>query len=154
MRIPKLTKRIAFLVLLGGCAVGPRIEKLEEPRHPFGANVALEVTQPGTSGRQKYEGELIEVREDGLVFALRALASRPSRVTFVPWMNVYSVTATELPGRTSKRNKSKGHKQESIDKMRIVSRYPQGLSADLMQRLLVSFDQETIDTLAENQGGA
>lgn len=147
MRKIILTKGILAVFFLGGCHTGPMIHKLEEPRQPFGANVEIEVSQTGTSRSLDYEGELIEVSDDGLVFASRSIAGAPSRVTFAPWPRIRSVEATELPGYKSTRRGSKSHRPESIEEMRIVSRFPQGLSPELMEKLLASFDQVTIDSL-------
>jgi hypothetical protein len=147
MRKIILTKGILAVFFLGSCHTGPMIHKLEEPKQPFGANVEIEVSKTGTSRSLDYEGELIEVSNDGLVFSSRSIAGAPSKMTFAPWRRIRLVEATELPGIKSKRTGSNSHKPESIEMMRIVSRFPQGLSPDLMEELLASFDQVTIDSL-------
>lgn len=147
MRKTILTNGILAVFFLGGCHTGPMIHELEEPRQPFGANVEIKVSQAGTSRSLNYEGELIEVSDDGLVFASRSIAGVPSRLTFAPWPRIRSVEATELPGYKSTSRGSKSHRPESIEVMRIISRFPQDLSPELMEKLLASFDQVTIDSL-------
>lgn len=147
MKTIKLKIGILALSLLAGCQVGPMIHEIDELKSPFGANVRIEVSQTGTSKTRKYDGELIETRDDGLVVALRTEGGAPSRVTFAPWSRIHLVKATELPGFQARGTGSQSPESASTEKMRIISRFPQGLSPELMEQLLVGYDQATIDSL-------
>lgn len=135
----------AILVLLSACHVGPLIDQIHAAREPGGACVLIEIAQWGTQKKQKYEGELLEVRDDGLVVALQSDSIRDTHIAFVPWNIVYRVKATTLPGIQSTTPQTERRREIAIKEFRIVSRYPQGLSPELLDRLLASFDQKAMD---------
>jgi len=147
MRTHELNTGILALSLLAGCQVGPMIHEIDESKSPFGASVRIEVSQAGTSRARQYEGELIETKDDGLVIALRTAGGAPSRVTFVPWSRIHLVKATELPGFQARGAGNPSPRSASIEKMRLISRFPQGLSPALMEQLLAGYDQATVDSL-------
>jgi len=147
MKTIKLKIGILALSLLAGCQVGPMIHEIDESKRPFGANVEIQVSQAGRSKTRKCDGELIEARDDGLVVALRTEGGAPSRVTFVPWSRIHLVKATEFPGFQAKGTESQSPVSASTARLRIISRFPQGLSAELMGQLLVGYDQAAIDSL-------
>ncbi len=139
---------IAILALLSACGhVGPRIDHIHAARMPAGAYVLIEIAQSGTQKKQRYDGELLEVRDDGLVVALRTESIRDKHIAFVPWNIVYRVKATTLPGMQSTRPHGEKRREIAIKEFRIVSRYPQGLSPELLDRLLASFDQKAMDII-------
>ena len=131
----------AILAFLSACHVGPQIDQIHAARLPAGASVLIEIAQSSTKKKRNYEGELLEVRDDGLVVALRSDSIRDTHIAFVPWNIVSRVKAITLPGIQS------STRRIAIKKFRIVSRYPQGLSPELLDRLLVSFDQKAIDII-------
>ena len=90
---------------------------------------------------------LLEVRDDGLVVALRSDSIRDTHMAFVPWNIVSRVKAITLPGIQSTTPHAERRRENAIKKFRIVSRYPQGLSPELLDRLLASFDQKTMDII-------
>ena len=137
----------AILALLSACHVGPMIDQIHAARLPAGAYVLIEIAQSGTQKKQNYEGELLEVRDDGLVVALRSDSIRDTHIAFVPWNIVYRVKATTLPGIQSTTPQTEMRREIAIKEFRIVSRYPQGLSPELLDRLLASFDQKAMDII-------
>lgn len=143
-RLPIYT---AILALLSACHVGPRIDQIHAARLPAGAYVLIEIAQSGTQKKQKYEGELLEVRDDGLVVALRSDSIHDTHIAFVPWNIVYKVKASTLPGIQSTTPHGERRRKIAIKEFRIVSRYPQGLSPELLDRLLASFDQKAMDII-------
>ena len=147
MKMTSLTTGIAVVVSLGSCHVGPMIDELEASRQPFGAHVEIEISQSGTPRTLDYEGELIEVGDDGLVFATRPNDGAPSRLIYAPWQRIRSIEATELPGYRYTGRGSRSRRSETMQEMRIVSRFPQGLTPELMDELLASFDQVKVDSL-------
>lgn len=141
MRRFRLQIYTAILALLSACHVGPQIDQIHAARLPAGASVLIEIARSGTQKKQEYAGELLEVRDDGLVVALRSDTIRDTHIAFVPWNIVYRVKATTLPGIQS------STRRIAIKKFRIVSRYPQGLSPELLEKLLASFDQKAMDII-------
>jgi len=141
-----LSLKLAVLLLLGSCAVGPRIAHMDAPQKPNGANIILEIRQPDRRARLKREGELIEVRDEGVVVLLPTEAG--VRLAFVPWVDIFRVRATELIRFQSNQAFGSQPSAKSIEEVRIVSRYPQGLSEVLMSRLLAFYGQQDLDTIA------
>ncbi len=147
MKRLRLQIYIAILALLSACSVGPRIDHIYAARLPDGASVLIEIVQSGRQKKQIYEGELLEVRDDGLVVALRSDSIRDTHIAFVPWNIVYRVKATTLPGIQSYTPHRERRREIAIKEFRIVSRYPQRLSPELLAKLLASFDQKAMDII-------
>ena len=147
MRRFRLQIYTAILALLSACHVGPQIDQIHAARLPAGASVLIEIARSGTQKKQEYAGELLEVRDDGLVVALRSDTIRDTHIAFVSWNIVYRVKATTLPGIQSTTPQTEMRRENAIKEFRIVSRYPQGLSPELLNRLLASFDQKAMDII-------
>jgi hypothetical protein len=143
------TLRCALLVLasaaLWACHVGPRIADLTAPRQPAGAHVVIEL-DASRHGRSR-EGELIAVRDDGVIVALPSTGSK-QQLTLIDWKAIYRLTARSLPGFGATPAQNGAPSAGDIDKMRLVSRYPQGLSPALTADLLAAYQQQSLDTLA------
>ena len=56
-------------VALSACHVGPQIEDLDLANNPEGATVEVQVLPANGQDKQKFEGELLEIRDDGIVFS-------------------------------------------------------------------------------------
>jgi hypothetical protein len=149
MKSSTLPTCLAVVAMLSACHTGPQIEEMDAPWTPAGATVRVEVSQAGERTKQKYVGELLEVRDDGLVIGLPSETKPGPTIVFVPWEIVYRITATELPGKKSVAWPGDKRRGQTIEKFRIISRYPQGLSADLMDRLLANSGQTAMDIIDE-----
>jgi hypothetical protein len=57
------------------------------------------------------------------------------------------LAATELPG-LSTRTENRPPREEAFDEWRLVSRYPQGLSAELTAGLLAAYEQQSFAMFA------
>lgn len=145
MKTLRCTSLVLLSAALSACHVGPRIAELAAPRQPGGARVVIDLD----AGRHAphYEGELIAVRADGLIVALPSTTSKP-HLTLVDWKAIYRLKASELPGFQTKPERTEAPSEAEIDKWRLVSRYPQGLSQRLAGDLLAAYDQESLDSLA------
>ena len=142
------TLRRTFLVLISAvlpaCHVGPRIAGLAGPRQPGGAHVVIDL-DAGRHGPSR-EGELIAVRADGVIVALPSTGSK-LHLTLVGWETIYRLNARGLPGFRTSPERTKAPSEADIDKMRLVSRYPQGLSPALTADLLAAYEQQSLDSL-------
>jgi hypothetical protein len=149
MSVLKVTMAVSVLALLHACvSVGPEISKMPVLQRPQGAMISIDVKQAGTRQRRKYEGELIEVHDDGMVVAAKSDASSDVRLILFPWSVIYRIQAPQLPGFEFTFISSGARVKSATEKMNLVSRYPQKLSPELMARLLASYHQESIDPLA------
>ena len=132
---------------LAACHVGPRIGELAAPREPGGARVLIAVDRDARRGA-RHEGELVAVRDDGVIVALSPAGNANVHLTFAPWAAFYRLTATDLPGfRTTPENGKAPPRELEIERLRLVSRYPQGLSPELTANLLAAYDQASLDSL-------
>ena len=143
----RATALIVITTLIGACHVGPQLDNTSIGRQPYGANVAVEVTRKDEKKRTEHTGELVEVQEDGLLIAIRSDASDDPRIAFVPWIMVYSAKATDWPGFAMRNSQGDTQRAESIEKLRTISRFPQGLSAELLDRLLANSGQTAVDNI-------
>lgn len=143
----KATVLIAVTVLIGACHVGPQIEQIGIGRQPYGANVAVKVTHENEKKRTEYSGELVEVRDDGLLIAIRSEENDTTRMAFAPWNFIYSAEATDWSGFTMRKSHGETRRTKLIEKLRTISRFPQGLSEKQLGQLLASFGQTAVDSI-------
>lgn len=135
------------LSALAGCHVGPQIGELAALRQPGGAHVVVAAAAAADAQQSgpAYEGELVAVRDDGVVLALRS-AEPKTRLSFLGWPAITRLTATALPGFATRVQVGEPPNETALDRWRLVSRYPQGLSAELEAELLAAYGQESLDS--------
>lgn len=137
-----MTLRSVFFVVIGlclnACHVGPQVEQLRTPLSPKGANIEIVLNSGNSSNRPTHQGELLDVRDTGLVVALH------TGVHFFPWNTVFKATGTELKSLRTDLRDSKDLEHPSINELRLVSRFPQGLSIELQRALLAGLGQDEI----------
>jgi hypothetical protein len=143
----KATTLIAVTTLIGACHVGPQLDQTGIGRQPHGANVTVEITRKNEHKRTKHDGELVDVRDDGLLIAIRSDANDDPRMAFVPWNIIYGAKATDWSGFAMRSSYGETRRAESIEKLRTISRFPQGLSPELLGQLLAHSGQTTVDTI-------
>jgi len=83
---------------IAGCQVGPRIEKFEQARRPEGIATTIEVGSGFTEGG-RLEGELLEVRDHGLLLNAREIRKGgvvKTRLVFVPYTAMEDVDFDQL----------------------------------------------------------
>jgi hypothetical protein len=102
------------------------------------ARTAKGVTIQITTEQRQFEGELIEVRDDGLLMLVE------QKLRFVPYGSVDSslVYNTKL-GRDLRGRRAPN--ALARDRLRLISRHPQGLSPELLRQLLAVYGQTEID---------
>jgi len=125
---------LALVALFGlmGCAVGPSTRTFGPANGPKGIEADLRVRW-GPRGR--IQGEVLEVQDTALVLL------SADRVVFVPirgiWVGRFSRRGTLIEeGRVSR---------QSLSRLRIVSRFPSGLTPEVRARLLAAYGQTTPD---------
>lgn len=120
---------IFLVVLLGsGCAMGPTRSSLTRP-------ASESVTLSLMGGGVAPGGELLEVRPDGLLLGGGALQ-------VFPWEIIRSVSTDRLRGIQWSAGTPPGEKTR--ERLRLVSRFPQGLDEATTRRLLGAYHQDAI----------
>lgn len=125
------------LLLLAACPVGTTGKGYAPAKGPAGATVTLELT-----ARPQIVAELLAVEESAL------LVVREGRVARVPLSLVASGKAPKVsftgPTLTG----------ETRERLRLISRYPQGVSADLEARLLEAYGQSGVEEVSDAAVGS
>ena len=124
---------IALVAWLGltGCHVGPRPESFLPAQHPEGVAARLV-----TRSRQ-VRGEVLVVQDTALI------VRGGDSLYFVPVAAIRQ--GTFLPVNEAEiRRGSFVRKLAGRERLRLVSRYPQGLSVDRLQALLAAYGQQAL----------
>jgi hypothetical protein len=112
--------------------IGPSAENFPLASRPNGATVTVQ-----TAG-QTVAGELLAVRDDGVVIL------RGSKLAFAPFADLRSVDVAELAEYSIGAG---APSPERRAKLNVLSRYPQGISAALQQKLFAQSGQAELEVL-------
>ena len=159
MKIPLLY--LLLCLAISGCHVGPQIENLEHARRPEGITTSIEL-RAGIAENKRVEGELLEVRKDGLLLNAREAGEAPvvkRHVVFVPYTAMVDVSPEKLKlsvldnkNTWNERAASKKRLDQHRETLRLLSRLPQGLSRPLLEELLAAEGQTTVDVIDVEPG--
>jgi len=149
MRLSK-NNLVLGMLLAGviGCHYGPQINDLETARRPEGAEVTVHLSG-GESKENSLRGELLDVRQDSVLVNVWAEPEKgfaSSRVvTQIDYKYIAEVSAGDF-GRLEP-----GNRAEDADRARLrrVSRFPQGLSPELLTELLKAQGQQSLAILGD-----
>ena len=131
-------------VSLFACHVGPQIQDLDLANNPEGATVEVQVSPADGQDKLKLEGELLEIRDDGIVFSAVG-PDKPEKVLiFVAWSRAARVRATEFGGYRAEVGRSLEWSADTKERFRLISRFPQGISSEVMDSLLAAHHQEEL----------
>jgi hypothetical protein len=134
LRVTSLLTLVILAFLSNGCTLGMTASKFRPAQGAQGVHMVLTIEQG------KLSGELIEVRDTGIV----VLADQKLR--FLPYTDIqYSkVDQYSSYGPISNR---KAPKPDALERLRLLSRFPQGLSPELMRQLLDAYGQTELPGL-------
>lgn len=134
----------AILLAVTACTVGPQIHEFKPASSPNGVFMDVRLHGNIVGGKRLY-GELLSARPDGLLLSI-VPKDRPDevgKVTLVPyWM--LDVIEPEQMGYVKVRSEGRNMDEERLKRLNAVARYPQGLSEELLAKLLAAVDQEEI----------
>jgi hypothetical protein len=129
----------ALLVMLAGCTVGPNVMKLAPAQTGQGiAIVVVPVETPDGPTYGRISAELLAVRDDALLL-------RAGLITLVSYASIAEVEVEGL----QRLNFGDGQPptEDHREELRLLSRYPQGGSDDILRRLLDAYDQDELHTI-------
>jgi hypothetical protein len=95
-------------------------------------------------GKLTFEGELLEIRDDGIIFFGADSNESADEIIFVAWNRTSRVRATEFGGYRAEVGRSLEWSPETKERFRLISRFPQGISSEMMDSLLVAYHQEEL----------
>jgi hypothetical protein len=127
-RVTGLPTLVILACLSAGCSLGMTARKYRPAQSPKGVMVRVDTSQG------QFSGELIEVRDAGIV----VLADQKLRL--LPYTAILSSEVDQTASRysISKRTVPKPDVQAHL---RLLSRFPQGLTPELMRQLLDAYGQ-------------
>lgn len=123
---------ILIVGVVVACSVGPRPEKFPPAREPAGATIQLRLR-----GKRVVTGELLAVQDSGL------LVRDTSRILLVPNRAVQNGSLV-TGGGGSFSGKPVGGTRE---RLRLLSRYPSGVSGELLTSLLAAYGRDSVETV-------
>lgn len=151
----------ACATCLGACAAGPRFARFEPARGPKGVRVEATVTKSSAPRAwTAVTGELLEVRAEGLL-VLGTLAQvrqegkkqvpmqssdGKTRLVLVAFARIEAARFDGMGKRCDLRDGAPPT-DEVRERLRLVSRFPQGLSPELQRRLLEIHGEAEIQRL-------
>lgn len=133
--------------LLAACHVGPQIDETSIGRQPHGATVIVELNEKTGGKRIEHYGELLVVTDDGLVVLTPKNEQINARLIEIPWSKIFRIRAPELPGVAMRASQGDSARAASVEELRLVSRFPQGLSEGLARQLLSYYGQTELGAL-------
>lgn len=149
----------AAILMAAGCTIGPG-RRFKTDLAPEGAELAADVVGSGSLVRAEVRGELLEVRKDALVVlgmvdevvleppsqvAVKREA-RQRQIVLLPFANVVRARFDKV-GSGGSFSDRKPPSAAAREKLRLVSRFPQGLAPEYLQRLLAAEGQTEVRRL-------
>ena len=128
---------LGFLVMASGCVIGPRVERLVPATTPGGARVEIKLGHRAT-GAELLEAELLEVRDTAVV-----VLAPGRRVTLISYAAVMKARCPGLPGGPEFGEWIQPA-EEVREQLRLVSRFPGGLTPSLLDQLLQGYGQTVL----------
>ncbi len=124
------------LLVLAGCHVGSRAETFVPARG--GAGVSVEVA---LRGGDEFKGELLAVADTGL------LLLRDRRIALVRASSARGVRLAQRGDVAIDVKDGRFAPTDALSEARLVSRFPQGLTPELLRRLLAAYGQVEPDVV-------
>ena len=125
---------LAVIAIVGGCTVGKSGKNLMVATGPAGASINAAVPQGAVTG------ELVTLREHGLIVRSGA------QLRFLPYGIITRMTVSEL-GPNYAVSAQSGMTAQKKARLRLVSRFPQGMTPEIEREFLVKLGQSAIDTV-------
>ena len=114
--------------LSNGCTFGPTARTYRPAQTPKGVYMRVE------TGQGKLSGELIEVRDAGIILLV------DQKLRLLPYTAILSSVVDQTSSHYSI-SKQTVPKPEVQGYLRLLSRFPQGLTPELMRQLLDAYGQ-------------
>jgi len=119
---------VILACLSNGCSFGPTARTYRPAQTPKGVNMRVETAQG------KLSGELIEVRDAGIILLV------DQKLRLLPYTAILSSVVDQTSSHYSIA-KQTVPKPEVQAYLRLLSRFPQGLTPELMRQLLDAYGQ-------------
>jgi hypothetical protein len=139
------------MLLVAACSVGLQIEDFKPAQGPQGVQIELKLEGNGIRGT-KISGELLAVRADRILLNVIDNPDSPnatSRVVLIPYSLIQTLDPEQM-GRMSFRSQRNEMDDDRLNRLRLVARFPQGLSDEMLAVLLADLGQDQVDNWVSN----
>lgn len=137
---------LLLLLATAGCSTSVAVKDFKPAQHPQGIQMELLLNGNVIDGN-KIDGELLAVRGDGVLLNVAEYPGSTrsgNTVVLIPfWM--MDTARLEQMGRAKVESQGEEKNKLYLDRLRLLSRFPQGLSDDLLAVLLQSVGQEELE---------
>ena len=136
-----MRRLFACILLVSACSLGPRVKTFAPAHDPQGALAKV------TRGRASFRAELLAVADS----ALLVINTDAARVVLAPYNAFTTVAFPDFPATFTVRG---NHPPTARlrEHLRLWSRFPSGVDAVLLQRLLSAYGQDSLVVLAPCAG--
>jgi hypothetical protein len=144
-----MSARLLLVALLvTACSTGIEVAEFRPAQGPRGVMMDLEL-DPGYLEGDMLRGELLAVREDSLLLSVNGYRDEQDdvrRVVSVAFGIMDRATLDQM-GRAQVISQGRARDEAYLDRLRLISRFPQGLSDKLLQDMMSGYDQHALETL-------
>ena len=133
MRLSK-SMIVAAALMSSACRIGGTAAKLEPAAIPQGVSISV-ATKSGTS----YSGELLEVRDGGVVILLT-----DGKVAFIPWDATAGATTPLVTEVRTSYGSGQRPGAEVRNNLVILSHFPQGMTPEIQAKVLAAHGQSGV----------
>jgi hypothetical protein len=131
-----------LLALLAACVLGPHVDEFPPARRPEG--VDINVSSPHGS----LAGELLDVRDAGLLLLAAPATATGKRVVLLPYGAIRAARFAKL-GAGYELKDGQPPTAATRERLQRVSRFPQGLSDAVLRALLDAYGQAEVEKVPE-----
>ena len=124
------------LLVVSACALGPRTKTFAPVRRPAGALADV------SRGNAAFKAELLAVTDTALLM----LNTRARQIVLVPYTATTEVQFSQLPDAFTLHG-GRVPPPELRDRLRLWSRFPPGVTAELLHQLLAAYGQNSLEVL-------
>ena len=145
MRILLSVQLLLFLAM-AGCSTSVEVKDFKPAQGPQGVQMELSLNGNVIDG-DEIAGELLAVRDDGVLLSVVDYPDSVSAKNTVVLIPFWMMDTAKLEQMGSAKVQSEGEESNEIylARLRLVSRFPQGLSDDLLTELLTELGQEQVE---------
>jgi hypothetical protein len=124
----RFSSRLAAVLaaMLAACTLGPTIAEFEPAHRAAGAPTTVRV------GKSSVGGELLAASDSGVILLAR------EGITFIPYRAIRNGVTRGMPADFGLGD---APDREMLRMLRNLSRYPQGVSSELLEKLLAAYRQ-------------
>ena len=145
MKVILSIQSLVISVLLG-CSTSVEVKNFKPAQNPQGVHMELKLNGNVIDGN-KISGELLAVRDDGVLVNVDDYLGSGEATNTVVLIPFWMMDTAKLEQMGSAKVESQGEEKNRLylDRLRLVSRYPQGLSDNLLSVLLSSMGQDQVE---------